>query len=130
MSCAFELEVDKILNELSAADDDADDDAHSLDGPIPAPMSRSLADRYNASYAAAYNRTVAKARDIARRILAADGTRTIERLVLDGYKQLSSPWRALVQRAQQVHQAQCIGIELRLFQLIHCSLHRRCNAQL
>ena len=41
---------------------------------------------------------VAKARTVVRRILGADNSNTIERFVLAGYKQLSSPWQALVQR--------------------------------
>jgi hypothetical protein len=92
VSRAFELEVNKIIKEL----DDAADDSHNLNGPRPAPTSRSLADRYDAD--SSYTRKVAKAQTVARRILDADNTKTIEKLVLAGYKQLSSPWRALVRR--------------------------------
>jgi hypothetical protein len=41
---------------------------------------------------------MANAQTVARRILDADNTKTIEKFVLAGYKQLSSPWQALVQR--------------------------------
>ena len=106
MSCAFELEVNKIIEELSADDDD---DSHNLDGPRPDPTSRRLDDRYDSDFS--YTLKMAKASclqasTVVRRILDADNSNTIERLVLAGYKQLSSPWRALVQRAQQVHQVQ------------------------
>lgn len=93
MSCAFELEVNKIIRELSA--DDADD-SHNLDGPGPDPTSRRLDDRYESDLS--YTWKMARARTVARRILEADNTKTIEKFVLAGYKKLSSPWRALVQR--------------------------------
>jgi hypothetical protein len=96
---ALELEVNEIIKELSDDDDEEARPAaasHNLDGPRPAPTSRRLDDRYDAD--SSYTRKVAKARTVARRILDADNTNTIEQLVLAGYKQLSSPWRALVQR--------------------------------
>jgi hypothetical protein len=72
MSCAFELEVNKIIRELSA--DDAD-----LDGPRPDPTSRRLDDRYESDLS--YTWKMARARTVARRILEADNTKTIEKFV-------------------------------------------------
>jgi hypothetical protein len=77
---ALELEVNEILAELSP-DEEARPAAasHNLDETRPAPTSRRLDDRYDAD--SSYIRKVAKARTVARRILDADNTNTIEQLV-------------------------------------------------
>jgi hypothetical protein len=66
MSCAFELEVNKIIGELSADDADAADDSHNLDGPRPDPTSRRLDDRYHAD--SSYTRKMAKACTVPPRV--------------------------------------------------------------
>ncbi len=89
MSCA---EVDAILAASDDDDEDADD-AHNVAGAMP----RSRADRYSPSAPpdSSYKRKVVQARDILRRVLDAGAG---EKIVLSGYRQLNTQWRALVQR--------------------------------